>query len=275
MLVVAGPHVVDVGLLHQLQVFQPVLAAHGTTHIGVLVVAVDTAQLHGLAVDAEYTILGADLADAHPLLALVGGGAVGLYQLCAQCVKIRSLCRPQVGIFHVQQLPHLTAVVVVAGHVDGLLGHDAAGGISQCEVQAVGLAGAEIVAGQRVLVLVGHHHLHVDVAIHARHHRQAVYAAVAGHPLQLHVAVDAAQRPVVVGVGLVAGIHLAHAHRQHVILAGLQGRRGIHSKRCVAAVVATEAVAVEPHLGRVPHPTEVEQHPLPFQRGRHLEMLQI
>ena len=77
MLVVAGTHIVHVGILHQLQVFEPMLITHRTAHIGVLVVTIHATQLHGLAVDAQHAITGTYLTDTD-LLSLAVAWTIGI-----------------------------------------------------------------------------------------------------------------------------------------------------------------------------------------------------
>jgi hypothetical protein len=63
--IVRGADHVDVGGLHEAQVFQPVLAAGGAAHVRVFVVAAHAAQFYGLAIDAENASSGGNLPETH------------------------------------------------------------------------------------------------------------------------------------------------------------------------------------------------------------------
>ena len=49
---------VDIGLLHQAQIFQPVLTPRGDAHLGMLIVPADSPELDGLPVQALHPARG-------------------------------------------------------------------------------------------------------------------------------------------------------------------------------------------------------------------------
>jgi len=69
------------------------------------------------------------------------------------------------------------------------------------------------------------------------------------HGLQPHVAVDAAQRPIVVGVERDVFGDLADAYGKAVFGAGFQGTRNVVGELREPAIVAPQRCAVKPDFG--------------------------
>ena len=78
--VVSQSHGIDVGVLHQVQVLQHALLGHHTGAVGVVLVAVDTTYLDGVAVDKQLTVLDADVAEAYLLRHALDGFPVAVLQ---------------------------------------------------------------------------------------------------------------------------------------------------------------------------------------------------
>ena len=87
--IVAEAHGIDVGGFHQLQVFLHQLFSHHAGTVGVVLVAVDTANLDGLSVDEQLASLNADGAETNLLADLFDSLAMGVLQLQAEGIEIR------------------------------------------------------------------------------------------------------------------------------------------------------------------------------------------
>ena len=79
--IVAETDGIDVGLLHQLKVLKHALLCHHTGGIGVVLMAVDTTNLDGLAVDEQLSVLDVDASETDLVRHLLDHGAIGTLQL--------------------------------------------------------------------------------------------------------------------------------------------------------------------------------------------------
>ena len=96
--VVRQAHGIEVGRLHESDVFQHALFGHYARQLRVVLMAVGTAQAHGAAVDQQLSVLDLQPAEAHLLFGLFQQGAIGPLQLQTKGVEIGRLGRPLVGL---------------------------------------------------------------------------------------------------------------------------------------------------------------------------------
>ncbi len=273
-----GADEVDIGGLHRRQILQPVLFGGGAADVGILVVAVDAAQLHRHAVDAEDAARRRDLTETDLQVARVHH-LTAFEQVDLQVVEVGRFGGPVGRARHVEVDGGLAVGLVMRRDVDiGRLDH-VARLVSQGQPQLVRIARADIVAGHLAPVGVADHDADLQVGVmefrvECRLGVDAVEPALLRHGFQRDVAIDAGQRPVVIGVEFVVVLGLAHAHRQDIV-ALLQLRRHVVGEAGKARVMAAQRFAVQPHLGRRPHAAEMQQHAFVTPVGRQGEAVDI
>ena len=186
-----------------------------------------------------------------------------LQQFHLQLIEIGRLGIPLMGLADVNLLADLPPSGYMSGYVEDAPHGLVTFGVRQCNHQLIGVSGTAVVSRQRILMGIAHHRLYRQVGIgigliEVSYGRHIVNPAATGHRFQCHITVDTTQRPVIVGISLIARIYLTNTNRQHIFLTSLNGRCHIKGEGGIATVVTAYPRAVKPDLSRVPHATEMQ-----------------
>ena len=222
----AGADGVDVVMLHQHQVLEHLLLAHGGAQHGVAVVAVDAPELDGHAVELHHGVLHTDVPEAHKL---TDGFAVVAHD---QCVEI--------GIFRVPQAD------VVQGDLKAVAIGAAVGDAIPAGVVEI-IVG--VVAGGGVLAPVLQ--LHIDAAVGAVRGHAGVDEVIPQAALlpaeDVDIPEDAAHAELVLILKVAAVAPLQHQHVD-LVVAGMDEVGDVELADAVGDLAVAHEQAVHPEI---------------------------
>ena len=203
--IMARSYGIDIQTFHQEHILLHLLARHGSSIHGTVVVTIDTTNDDRLAIDGQST-LGIHTHFAHTQLA---ASQIHRFTILVECyhqiVKIRQLCTPQFRILHRQTHLHLS----IASHRGRSFAHHV------CAIHHLHLQGT-------TLYVSSFHfrcQVHVSdsvVAFQARRHEEVVNPRFWSRPKE-HVASDARESPIVLALNERTARETIHLHGKHIL----------------------------------------------------------
>ena len=230
--IVAGTHRVDVELLHHADVLHHALHTHHVAPVGVEFVAVGPLDQNRLAVDQQLCAFHFHLAEAH-VLRQAFQHLLPVAQIHAQCIEVRSLCRPFERVFNVPE--HFGLLLT---EPDCLRLHRVALFVSKGEHGLFSLA---------VLRSEAHGERTVAVIVGEVGRDEEVGNVALRTGIEINLAGNAGETPevLVLEIGTVAPAH--HLHGNEVVLAHYEVRRKVEFSGHFGILTVAHELAIHPH----------------------------